>query len=55
VVQLTIEQRQALLEAPDALTRLTLLAAHLDRENLLLAEGIRPWQADTTALSERRN
>jgi hypothetical protein len=55
VVQLTIEQRQALLEAPDALARLTLLAAHLDRENLLLAEGIRPWQADPTALSERRN
>uniref|UniRef100_UPI00404B556D LON peptidase substrate-binding domain-containing protein n=1 Tax=Candidatus Limnocylindrus sp. TaxID=2802978 RepID=UPI00404B556D len=46
VVQLTIEQRQALLEAPDALARLTLLAAHLDRENLLLAEGIRPWQVD---------
>ncbi|MEI6849159.1 MAG: LON peptidase substrate-binding domain-containing protein [bacterium] len=55
VVQLSIEQRQALLEAPDALARLTLLAAHLDRENLLLAEGIRPWQADPTALSERRN
>ena len=55
VVQLTIEQRQALLEAPDALARLTLLAAHLDRENLLLAEGIRPWQADPAALSERRN
>jgi hypothetical protein len=55
VVQLTIEQRQALLEAPDALARLTLLAAHLDRENLLLAEGIRPWQADPVTLSERRN
>ncbi len=55
VVQLTIEQRQALLEAPDALARLTLLAAHLDRENLLLAEGIRPWQVDPAALSERRN
>jgi len=55
VVQLSIEQRQALLEAPDALTRLTLLAAHLDRETLLLAEGIRPWQADPAALSERRN
>jgi len=55
VVQLSIEQRQALLEAPDALARLTLLAAHLDRENLLLAEGIRPWQADPSALSERRN
>jgi Lon protease-like protein len=55
VVQLSIEQRQALLEAPDALARLTLLAAHLDRENLLLAEGIRPWQADPAALSERRN
>jgi Lon protease-like protein len=55
VVQLSIEQRQALLEAPDALTRLTLLAAHLDRENLLLAEGIRPWQADPATLSERRN
>lgn len=55
VVQLTTEQRQALLEAPDALARLTLLAAHLDRENLLLAEGIRPWQADPAALSERRN
>lgn len=55
VVQLTNEQRQALLEAPDALARLTLLAAHLDRENLLLAEGIRPWQADPAALSERRN
>lgn len=55
VVQLSIEQRQALLEAPDALARLILLAAHLDRENLLLAEGIRPWQADPAALSERRN
>ena len=55
VVQLSLEQRQALLEAPDALARLTLLAAHLDRENLLLAEGIRPWQADPAALSERRN
>jgi ATP-dependent Lon protease len=55
VVQLTIEQRQALLEAPDALARLTLLAAHLDRENLLLAEGIRPWQVDPVTLSERRN
>jgi hypothetical protein len=55
VVQLSLEQRQALLEAPDALARLTLLAAHLDRENLLLAEGIRPWQADPSALSERRN
>ncbi|MEI6155932.1 MAG: LON peptidase substrate-binding domain-containing protein [bacterium] len=55
VVQLSVEQRQALLEAPDALTRLTLLAAHLDRENLLLSEGIRPWQADPAALSERRN
>jgi hypothetical protein len=55
VVQLSIEQRQALLEATDALARLTLLAAHLDRENLLLAEGIRPWQADPSALSERRN
>jgi ATP-dependent Lon protease len=55
VVQLTIEQRQALLEASDALARLTLLAAHLDRENLLLAEGIRPWQVDSVTLSERRN
>jgi len=55
VVQLSIEQRQALLEAPDALTRLSLLSTHLDRENLLLAEGIRPWQADPMALSERRN
>jgi Lon protease-like protein len=55
VVQLSIEQRQTLLEAPNALARLTLLAAHLDRENLLLTEGIRPWQADITALSERRN
>ena len=55
VVQLSLEHRQALLEAPDALARLTLLAAHLDRENLLLAEGIRPWQADPAALSERRN
>jgi hypothetical protein len=55
VVQLSIEQRQALLEAPDALARLTLLAAHLDRENLLLAEGIRPWQADPATLMERRN
>lgn len=55
VVQLSTEQRQALLEAPDALARLTLLAAHLDRENLLLAEGIRPWQVDPAALSERRN
>jgi Lon protease-like protein len=55
VVQLSTEQRQELLEAPDALARLTLLAAHLDRENLLLAEGIRPWQADPATLSERRN
>jgi hypothetical protein len=55
VVQLSIEQRQALLEAPDALARLTLLATHLDRENLLLAEGIRPWQADPAGLLERRN
>lgn len=55
VVQLTIEQRQELLEAPDALSRLTLLATHLERENLLLAEGIRPWQADPAALVERRN
>jgi ATP-dependent Lon protease len=55
VVQLTVEQRQELLEAPDALARLTLLAAHLDRENLLLAQGIRPWQVDLATLSERRN
>ena len=55
VVQLSIEQRQALLEASDALARLTLLATHLDRENLLLAEGIRPWQADPAGLLERRN
>jgi Lon protease-like protein len=55
VVQLSVEQRQTLLEAPDALTRLALLAAHLDRENLLLGEGIRPWQADTEILLTRRN
>ena len=55
VVQLSIEQRQELLEAADARTRLTLLAAHLDRENLLLAEGIRPWNADASLLAERRN
>lgn len=55
VVQLTGDQRQALLEAPDALTRLAMLVRHLERENLLLREGIRPWLAEASALAERRN
>ncbi len=55
VVQLSAEQRQALLAAPTALERLQMLEAHLDRENLLLARGIRPWVADPRALRPRRN
>ena len=55
VVQLSNAQRQSLLEAPDARTRLVALEAHLERERLLLAEGIRPWSADPRALRERRN
>jgi ATP-dependent Lon protease len=55
VVQLSNEQRQLLLEAPDARTRLVALEQHLERERLLLAEGIRPWSADPRALRERRN
>ena len=55
VVQLSAEQRQALLAAPTALERLRMLKAHLDRENLLLARGIRPWVADPRALRPRRN
>jgi Lon protease-like protein len=55
VVQLSNEQRQSLLEAPDAHTRLVALEQHLERERLLLAEGIRPWSADPRALRERRN
>jgi len=55
VVQLSNEQRQSLLEAPDARTRLIALEQHLERERLLLAEGIRPWSADPRALRERRN
>ena len=55
VVQLSNEQRQSLLEAPDARTRLVALEQHLERERLLLAEGIRPWSADPRALRERRN
>lgn len=55
VVQLSNAQRQSLLEAPDACTRLIALEAHLERERLLLAEGIRPWSADPRALRERRN
>lgn len=55
VVQLSNEQRQSLLEAPDARTRLVALEQHLERERLLLAEGIRPWSADPRTLRERRN
>ena len=55
VVQLTGDQRQELLSAPDAVARLALLVRHLQRENLLLAEGVRPWSADARALAERRN
>jgi Lon protease-like protein len=55
VVQLSNAQRQSLLEAPDARTRLMALEGHLERERLLLAEGIRPWSADPRALRERRN
>ncbi len=55
VVQLSNDQRQSLLEAPDARTRLVALEQHLERERLLLAEGIRPWSADPRALRERRN
>ena len=55
VVQLSNAQRQSLLEAPDAHTRLLALEGHLERERLLLAEGIRPWSADPRALRERRN
>ena len=55
VVQLSTAQRQALLAAPTALDRLRMLEAHLDRENLLLARGIRPWVADPRALRPRRN
>ncbi|MEY4389222.1 MAG: hypothetical protein RLZZ432_941 [Chloroflexota bacterium] len=55
VVQLTVAQRQELLEAPTATDRLALLLHHLERENLLLARGIRPWLADARTLRERRN
>ncbi len=55
VVQLSNTQRQSLLEAPDALTRLKLLEQHLERERLLLIEGIRPWTADPRNLRGRRN
>lgn len=55
VVQLSNAQRQELLETPDAHTRLRALEQHLERERLLLAEGIRPWSADPRALRERRN
>jgi ATP-dependent Lon protease len=55
VVQLTGDQRQELLEAPDAAARLKLLARHLERENLLLREGVRPWLAESSTLAERRN
>lgn len=55
VVQLSNEQRQSLLEAPDAHARLVALEQHLDRERLLLSAGIRPWSADPRALRERRN
>ena len=55
VVQLSAEQRQALLAAPTALNRLQMLEAHLDRENLLLSRGIRPWVAEPRALRSRRN
>lgn len=55
VVQLSNAQRQELLEAPDALTRLRLLDQHLQREQLLLSEGVRPWTADPRAIRNRRN
>ena len=55
VVQLSNAQRQSLLEAPDARTRLVALEQHLERERLLLTEGIRPWSADPRDLRERRN
>lgn len=55
VVQLSVEQRQALLAAPTALERLRALEAHLDRECLLLERGVRPWIADPRALRPRRN
>ena len=55
VVQLSNGQRQELLEAPDALTRLRLLDRHLQREQLLLSEGVRPWTADPRAIRNRRN
>jgi hypothetical protein len=55
VVQLSNAQRQELLEAPDALTRLRLLDQHLQREQLLLSEGVRPWIADPRAMRNRRN
>jgi hypothetical protein len=55
VVQLSNAQRQELLEAPDALTRLLLLDQHLQREQLLLSEGVRPWTADPRAILNRRN
>jgi len=55
VVQLSNLQRQELLEAPDALTRLRLLDQHLEREQLLLSEGVRPWTADPRTLRNRRN
>ena len=55
VVQLTGDQRQELLSAPDAAARLALLVRHLQRENLLLAEGVRPRSADARGLAERRN
>jgi hypothetical protein len=55
VVQLSNAQRQELLEAPDALARLTLLEGHLERERLLLAAGVRPWVADPRNLRGRQN
>jgi Lon protease-like protein len=55
VVQLSNAQRQELLETPDALTRLRLLDQHLQREQLLLSEGVRPWTADPRAIRNRRN
>ena len=55
VVQLSSAQRQELLEAPDALTRLRILDQHLQREQLLLSEGVRPWTADPRAIRNRRN
>ena len=55
VVQLSSAQRQELLEAPDALTRLRILDQHLQREQLLLSEGVRPWSADPRTIRNRRN